>query len=304
VCEKISTVTDERDGQGDAAPSGLKKCFIVSPIGEDGSPIRKRSNQIKKYIIDPALSPLGYETTRSDLTDESGLITTQIVTHLLNADLIVADLTGHNPNVFYELAIRHASGKPFIQIIDKSERLPFDVAGQTSIFLDHKDLDSGDEAKEKIANAARAFSEGDEPTKTDNPVVQTIDLLRLRGSGNPEQITLAEVSESLAEIRSELRLSRARESLPGALTSQQTAVIRKVLLTMALDGRLTPSELDDLESVPTTKSFGSLVAQLRDEMAKPYPPEDDPWGSPSPPPPRTRKRRPMPIKTNDDEPPF
>lgn len=49
-------------GEGDTAvPEQKLKCFIVSPIGGDGTEIRKRSDQVKKYIIDPALHPLGYD---------------------------------------------------------------------------------------------------------------------------------------------------------------------------------------------------------------------------------------------------
>src|SRR5690349_10032057 len=111
----ISAVTDE--GTGSVAPEesghqgtliGSKVCFIASPIGAAGSDARRRSDLVKRYIIDEALKPLGYETRRADDIDKSGEITTQIVADLIEADLLVADLTGHNANVFYELAIRHS----------------------------------------------------------------------------------------------------------------------------------------------------------------------------------------------------
>ncbi|OZF32173.1 hypothetical protein CH294_20775 [Rhodococcus sp. 14-2483-1-1] len=98
-----------------------KTCFIVCPIGDNNSEIRKRSNQVKTHIIDVALEPLGYETIRADVIDKSGNITTQIVNQLIEADLVIADLTGHNPNVFYELAIRHAFAKPFIHLMQDGE---------------------------------------------------------------------------------------------------------------------------------------------------------------------------------------
>jgi hypothetical protein len=53
-----------------------------------------------------------------------------------------ADQETRNPNVFYELAIRHATVKPVIQIIHRSEPIPFDVAGNWTIQFDHHDLDS------------------------------------------------------------------------------------------------------------------------------------------------------------------
>jgi hypothetical protein len=47
----------------------------------------------------------------------------------MNDPLAIADLSDPNPNVFYELAIRQAIGKPLVQIIQKDEKIPFDVMG-------------------------------------------------------------------------------------------------------------------------------------------------------------------------------
>ncbi|WP_431233767.1 hypothetical protein ACQ856_03480 [Mycolicibacterium psychrotolerans] len=287
---------------GDETASKLT-CFIVCPIGDDRSEIRKRSDQVKKYIIDPAVEPLGYETTRADLTDESGQITTQIVTQLLNADLIIADLTGHNPNVFYELAIRHAFGKPFIQIGDKSERIPFDVAGQWSVLFDHKDLDSADEAKRRINKAAKAIRDGGDDYKMDNPVTQTVDLQQLRSSGNPEQIAMAEISQALTDIRTDIRRTRMVVRTPGGYSADEMSAIRSVFHRIAAEGRLTNADLSLLEAAPAkSKGFIEFLErlQLEHELNKPtssarrFRTDDDPWNSP----PASG------FAGGDDEPPF
>ena len=49
-------------------------------------------------------------------------------------------------NVYYELAVRHATRKPVIQLMQKGEPLPFDVAGTRTIIVDHRDLDSAEDA--------------------------------------------------------------------------------------------------------------------------------------------------------------
>jgi hypothetical protein len=94
-----------------------KTCFVIAPIGEDGSETRKRSDQILDHIIKPAVTECGYTAVRADKIEKPGVITSQVIQHVVEDDLIVADLTERNPNVFYELAVRHATrrqGEPLV----------------------------------------------------------------------------------------------------------------------------------------------------------------------------------------------
>ena len=103
-------------------------CFFIAPIGDEGSEIRKRSDQILNHIVKPAVGEFGYTVVRADKIEQPGLITAQVIQHVLDDPLVVVDLTGHNPNVFYELAIRHVIRKPVVQIIASGDSLPFDVS--------------------------------------------------------------------------------------------------------------------------------------------------------------------------------
>jgi hypothetical protein len=134
-----------------------KLCFVISPIGDADSETRKRSDQVLKHVIRPAAVQCGYKAVRADEIDKPGMITSQVIQHVVNDALVVADLTDRNPNVFYELAIRHALRKPLVQIIQKGEAIPFDVAGTRTIFVDHKDLDSVDAAKNEIIEQIKAL---------------------------------------------------------------------------------------------------------------------------------------------------
>lgn len=98
-----------------------KICFVISPIGEEGSEVRERSDQILKHIITSSVEQLGYTIIRADKIAEPGIITTQIIEHIVDAKLVIADFTDKNPNVFYELAIRHAIRKPLVQMIKKEK---------------------------------------------------------------------------------------------------------------------------------------------------------------------------------------
>src|SRR6187200_2175662 len=84
--------------------------FVVMPFGvkpgPDGSPID--FNQVFTAYIAPALEAAGLTVFRADQETRAGDILTDMFQELLVADLVVADLTIENPNVWYELGVRHA----------------------------------------------------------------------------------------------------------------------------------------------------------------------------------------------------
>ncbi|MGC3988161.1 MAG: hypothetical protein QM796_00475 [Chthoniobacteraceae bacterium] len=180
-----------------------KNCFIIGPIGEDGSDIRKRADQLLKHVITLSVEPLGYGCIRADKISEPGLITSQIIQHIVDDPLVVADLTGSNPNVFYELALRHAIRKPLIQLIRKGDKLPFDVAGMRTIPVDLTDPDSIEEARSEIGKQVKAI-EGKRPEELDSPVSVAMELQLLRHSEKPEERSLAQVLSAITDLRTEL----------------------------------------------------------------------------------------------------
>src|SRR5699024_2807635 len=129
-----------------------------------------------------------------------GIITSQVIRHVVSDPLVIADLSETNPNVFYELAIRHAIKKPLVQIIQKGERIPFDVAGTRTIHFDHKDLDSVDEAKRGIVEQIKWLEEN--PNDIETPISLSLDLQMLRQSEDPEDRSLAEIVALINSMRS------------------------------------------------------------------------------------------------------
>lgn len=190
-----------------------KICFVIAPIGEDGSETRKRSDQILKHVIKPAAASCGYDAIRADEISEPGLITSQVIQHIVDAPLVIADLTDRNPNVFYELAIRHAIKKPLVQIIKKGEAIPFDVAGMRTIPVDHHDLDSVEEARNEIEAQIKAV-EQKPPEEIETPISVSLELQQLRQSENPEQRSLADLLSVVSELRSEIDAIHKRISSP------------------------------------------------------------------------------------------
>src|SRR5438270_3691414 len=89
-------------------------CFVIGPIGEVGSEIRAHADRLLRFILQPVLLEHGYNAIRADKISEPGLITSQVIQHVTEDDLVVADLTRRNPNVYYELALRHVIGQPLV----------------------------------------------------------------------------------------------------------------------------------------------------------------------------------------------
>jgi hypothetical protein len=104
---------------------GRKTAFIVMPF--------KRSLERVYHLIHDSLQERGWHVMRADLIMRPRRITDAIIQAILSSDLVVADLTGHNPNVFYELGLAHATGCDVL-MLTQEKTLPFDVAVERAVF--------------------------------------------------------------------------------------------------------------------------------------------------------------------------
>jgi hypothetical protein len=145
--------------------SGEVTCFVIGPIGdkdaEPGSDAQKTFEdaiQVLEYVIEPACAAYGFAVVRSDRMRRPGEITEQVCRHLRDAYLVVADLSGANPNVMYELGLRHTTGKLTIQIGER-DKLPFDINMIRTILFKRTEAGLVD-ARRKLAAAIAAGLEG------------------------------------------------------------------------------------------------------------------------------------------------
>ncbi|WP_240555339.1 hypothetical protein [Streptomyces albus] len=112
---------------------------MVGPIGDPhaahGSDEREAYEHhlgIFEQVIAPACEKYGITAVRADGIAHAGDINEQICQHVVESDLVVADVSGGNPNVMYELGLRHITGKPTIHI-GEAGQLPFDIASIRTI---------------------------------------------------------------------------------------------------------------------------------------------------------------------------
>lgn len=137
----------------------MKTCFVISPIGDDGSDIRKLEDDLFELIIQPAMEKYDFKVVRADKIVSVSAITDDIVNMVQTAQLCIIDVTGRNANVFYETGRRHETAKPYIHMKKKGETIPFDIAGIRTIDYD---LSDGRKIKESIDSLRKFVDELEE----------------------------------------------------------------------------------------------------------------------------------------------
>jgi hypothetical protein len=150
----------------------LKECFVISPIGQEGSDTRTLADDLLTYIVTPPLKEFGYHTVRADHLETGGDISDQVIEHLRDAPLAIAILHGSNPNVYYEMAVRHALAKPLIPLAAAGAALPFDIRGMRTVFVDMTKPASVEQARTQIAGQVRGFEK--DPLTVINPVTRVL----------------------------------------------------------------------------------------------------------------------------------
>lgn len=136
--------------------SNAKTCYIIGPIGDPDTPVRAWADFVRKHIIEPVATECGYEKPARADDPDKGLIVQDIIEQMFEANLVVADLTDHNGNVYYELGLRHCAQKPAIHIIKKGQIPLFDLGTNKVIFIGEEHL-IVEKAKEDIKSRIKAI---------------------------------------------------------------------------------------------------------------------------------------------------
>jgi hypothetical protein len=191
------------------AETKMRTCYVISPIGEKGSSTRRRSDQVMKHLVAPAVAPFGYEVRRSDSDAEPGEIPAQIIRQMATAELVIADLSDFNPNVFYELAIRHVAAKPLVQMIAAGQTVPFDVGHLRTVYFNLTDPDDLEEAREELAKHVKALQDVDQ---IETPIKASLGLQQALESTDPATAGNAEILAELQTVRADLERLRAAQS--------------------------------------------------------------------------------------------
>lgn len=98
-----------------AKPGRKKKtCFVIMPFkNEEWLP------QVYQLSIEPAVKAAGFRCVRADEISKKGFVREDILREAYDADVVIADITGNNANVMYELGLAHGFAKPVIMLTQK-----------------------------------------------------------------------------------------------------------------------------------------------------------------------------------------
>ena len=221
------------------------ECFVISPIGEVGTHTRQRADTLLNEIIRPAAAEVGFDVTRADEIAEPGRISRQILARLIGADVVVADLTDQNPNVFYELAIRHATERATIHLYEDASEIPFDVQDVRSVRVgDHVTI--AREAQRVLTDMLAHVRENPGESMP-TPFTQGLGLAVTLEAA--EQQGTIEVVRALEDVRDEVRDLRRKVSeieLVSDTSSEQRATPAQI-------------EIGAVESAPPATNIGVRV---------------------------------------------
>lgn len=163
-------------------------CFVVSPIGKEGTEIHEKFRNVLDYVIKPAVEKSDYriKVLRADDVDRAGSFIKDILELLLNSFIVIADLTDQNPNVFYELGVRHALSARTILIAQDVNYIPSDLREYRTIIYE----DSAKGTAIFQDKLSRFFEEiYDKPDRHDNPVMDRLgSVLEIKTSSYEKEI--------------------------------------------------------------------------------------------------------------------
>lgn len=225
--------------------------IFITPIGNTDSAIRRSTEGLIKTVVKPALIEIGFEICVAHEIAEPGSITHQIIHHLLEDTIVIANLTGLNPNVMYELAVRHAAKLPVVIIAEAGTILPFDIADERTVFFVN-DMAGVEELKPRLVDAVKDALKNRDVTNPIYRVVATKVIREMQTTSDADKFILNRLDAIQERIVS---LSRHQVNASEAVGRQ------KGVHHVKISGE--SSDINSLVSFIRGGEFGASVAQYQ-----------------------------------------
>ena len=163
-----------------------KKCFVIMPFGKkkdiDGCEVD--FDYVYHELIYKAVKALGLDCERCDEIIGTGSIHKKMFRGIFDADVSVVDITSLNPNVFYELGVRHALHKHVTLVVRRNSNLPipFNINGISILGYDIDSADQLESSRKKIRNH---IQHGLDAWSIDSIVYDALDDLKVEKRSKP-----------------------------------------------------------------------------------------------------------------------
>jgi hypothetical protein len=234
----------------------MKECFVIMPIGsgDDYRTHKRRFEHIIKRAVQEYRvtdAPV-FSCVRADFVSSTGSITRDVINRLYRAEVVIADLTELNPNVFYELGVRHALRDDTILVALVGTKVPFDLGDLRIVFYEDT-VGAEFEAIPRIQQALAGLS--DRNGRSDSPVLEAIPRLLERRDCTEADAKATRLEQDAAVLRAKLEVSEQANLNTQAILSELRKAIEK------LGSRLNEAERNDVQT--RVESAASAVSETR-----------------------------------------
>jgi len=203
------------------------KCFVLTPLKDP-------FNEYYRQILVPAIEAAGFQPIRADEIYGTRSIIDDIFKEIREAAVLVADVTGKNPNVNYELGVAHALERPAVIISQSIDDIPFDYRHLRAIMYDTTESDWGLKLNNKIINTLQKV----ERRKEQNDVAKKERLRNLWQIANPEKLVIVAASSAAIDTGEYIRLTtgigqvQALALIVGSLnkTYENLSLVKSIVL--------------------------------------------------------------------------
>jgi hypothetical protein len=249
-----------------------KKCFVIGPIGKEDSDDRTNADWVLEGIIEVALKDSAYAVARADKITNPGLITSQVINAVLGADLVVADLTGHNPNAFYELALAHMAEKRVVQMITAGQEIPFDLKDVRTVHYSRRRVEDMRKAVKELRNYVKAVEKED---PVSNPVTAARGIQKLKETADPALKLVQDLFESqraeMAQMARRIEMLEALDILRNVRSASTPREIPPSLAEVLAGSGLSGPGWVEVTRSPTVE----MLERLAKLGKKPSEPEEE-----------------------------
>lgn len=242
--------------KNESNPENDKCCFIIMPF-------EGWFNTYYEEIYIPAIEAAGMKPTRADDLYRPGNIVNDIWNYTKSADIILADLTSKNPNVFYELGLAHAITKPAVLITASIDDVPFDLRSLRVLVYDINLPNWGEKLKNEITKALTETLKSPEdavlPTFLETTKSKKIEV-------SPKEKEILELKLGLDSLRREVR-SRKLPLLESDEIGPEEGIERiKRYLKMGMPEEIIARKLKSLG--PPTEWILREIKEIREKQSR------------------------------------